>query len=179
MDLPFQDLWLPAVRNRMVLFANHVLTACPPAVERLRAHAGKSIRVDVSGWPGLVPVPPPLALRVTPAGLFEALEAADEAVVIPDLRVKLDAAAPAKIAESVFKGGVPPMSIDGDAALAADFNWIVQNVRWDPAADAERFFGATLGEGVSRASAQFAQAAELARTAMGQVLDKLQSRQKN
>ena len=79
MDLPFQDLWLPAVRNRMVLFANHVLTACPPAVERLRAHAGKSIRVDVSGWPGLVPVPPPLALRVTPAGLFEALEAADEA----------------------------------------------------------------------------------------------------
>ena len=45
--------------------------------------------------------------------------------------------------------------------------------------DAERFFGATLGEGVSRASAQFAQAAELARTALGQVLDKLQSRQKN
>ena len=54
MDLPFQDLWLPAVRNRMVLFANHVLTGCPPAVERLRAHAGKAVRVDVSGWPGLV-----------------------------------------------------------------------------------------------------------------------------
>ena len=88
---------------------------------------------------------------------------------------------PADIADDLarLQDRVPPMSIDGDAALAADFNWIAQNVRWDPAADAERFFGATLGEGVSRASAQFAQAAELARTALGQVLDKLQSRQKN
>ena len=64
MDLPFQDLWLPAVRNRMVLLANHVLAGCPPAVERLCAHAGKVVRVDASGWPGLIPVPPPLAVSV-------------------------------------------------------------------------------------------------------------------
>ena len=179
MDLPFQDLWLPAVRNRMVLFANHVLTACPPAVERLRAHAGKSVRVDVTGWPGLIPVPPPLTLRVTPAGLFEAVEAAEEATVVPDLRVKVDASEPAKVVGSALKGGVPPMAIEGDAALAADVNWITQNVRWDPAADAERFFGPTVAEGVSRANAQFAQAAEVAKNAMGQMFDMLQSRKKN
>ena len=179
MDLPFQDLWLPAVRNRMVLFANHVLTGCPPAVERLRAHAGKAVRVDVSGWPGLIPVPPPLTLRITPAGLFEGVETADEATVTPDLNVRIDASAPAKVAESVFKGGLPPMSIDGDGALAADVNWIAQNVRWDPAADAERFFGPTVAEGVSRASAQFAQAAEVAKKAMGQMFDMLQSRKKS
>jgi ubiquinone biosynthesis protein UbiJ len=178
MDLPFLDLWLPAVRNRMVLFANHVLTSCPPAVERLRAHAGKSLRVDVSGWPGLIPVPPPLTLRVTPAGLFEAVEAAEEGALTPDLSVSFDASAPTKVAESVFKGGVPPMSIDGDAAFAGDFNWIAQNVRWDPAADAERFFGPTVGEGISRASAGFAQAAEVARNAMGQMFEMLQSRGK-
>jgi ubiquinone biosynthesis protein UbiJ len=163
----------------MVLFANHVLTGCPPAVERLRAHAGKCVRVDVGGWPGLIPVPPPLTLRITPAGLFEAVETVDEAGAVADLRVKLDASAPAKLAESVFKGGVPPMSIEGDAALAGDVNWIAQNVRWDPASDAERFFGPTVGEGVGRASAQFAQAAEVAKTAMGQMFDMLQARKKN
>jgi ubiquinone biosynthesis protein UbiJ len=178
MDFPFQDLWLPAVRNRMVLFVNHVLTGCPPAVERLRAHAGKVVRVDVSGWPGLVPVPPPLALRLTPAGLFEAVAGPDEATVAVDLDVKLDASAPGKIAEAVFKGGVPPMSVEGDAALAADFSWAAQNARWDPAADAERFFGGTVGAGVSRASEQFAQAAEVAKTALGQVFDMLQARKR-
>ena len=178
MDFPFQDLWLPAVRNRMVLFVNHVLTGCPPAVERLRAHAGKVVRVDVSGWPGLIPVPPPLALRLTPAGLFEAVTGADEAGVVADLNVKLDTSAPGKIAEAVFKGGVPPMSVEGDAALAADFSWAAQNARWDPAADAERFFGGTVGEGVSRASAGFAQAAEVAKTAMGQMFDMLQARKR-
>jgi ubiquinone biosynthesis protein UbiJ len=178
MDFPFQDLWLPAVRNRMVLFVNHVLTGCPPAVERLRAHAGKVVRVDVSGWPGLVPVPPPLALRITPAGLFEGVASADEATVAVDLNVKLDASAPGKIAEAAFKGGVPPMSVDGDAALAADFSWAAQNARWDPAADAERFFGGTVGEGVSRASAQLAHAAEAAKTALGQVFDRLQARKR-
>ncbi len=178
MDFPFQDLWLPAVRNRMVLFVNHVLTGCPPALERLRAHAGKVVRVDVSGWPGLVPVPPPLALRLTPAGMFEAVADAEAATVAVDLDVKLDASAPGKIAECLFKGGVPPMSVEGDAALAADFSWAAQNARWDPAADAERFFGGTVGEGVGRASAGFAQAAEVAKTAMGQVFDMLQARKR-
>jgi ubiquinone biosynthesis protein UbiJ len=179
MDLPFQDLWLPAVRNRMVLFANHVLTGCPPAVERLRAHVGKVVRVDVSGWPGLIPVPPPLTLRVTPAGLFEAVEAPEESTVTPDLQVKLDASEPAKVAGNVFKGGLPPMSIDGDGALAADVNWIAQNVRWDPAADAERFFGPTLAEAVSRANAQFAQVGEQVKNAVGQLFDQFQARKKS
>jgi ubiquinone biosynthesis protein UbiJ len=179
MDLPFQDLWLPAVRNRMVLFANHVLTGCPPAVERLRAHAGKVVRVDVSSWPGLIPVPPPLTLRVTPAGLFEAVEAPEESTVTPDLQVKLDASEPAKVAGNVFKGGLPPMSIDGDGALAADVNWIAQNVRWDPAADAERFFGPTLAEAVSRANAQFAQVGEQVKNAVGQLFDQFQARKKS
>lgn len=178
MDLPFQDLWLPAVRNRMVLFINHVLNGCPPALERLRAHAGKVTKVDVAGWPGLIPVPPPLTLRVTPAGLFEAVEMAEGGGIGIDLSVKLDASQPAKIAESAFKGGVPPMAIEGDAAFAADFSWIAQNVRWDPAADAERFFGPVVAEGVSRASAGFAQAAEAAKNAMGQVFDALQSRKR-
>ena len=132
MDLPFQDLWLPAARDRFVLFVNHVITGCPPAVERLKPHAGKVVKVDVSGWPGLIPVPPPLVLRTTPAGLFESVETTPAVAPAVDLAVTLDTAQPARLVESALKGGVPPMAIEGDAAFAADFSWIAQNVRWDP-----------------------------------------------
>ena len=174
MELPFQDLWLPAVRARMVLFANHVLSGCAPAIERLRAHPGKVLKIDVTGWPGVVPVPPPLVLRITPAGLLETLPPSEEAVMAVDLQVRLDASSPRKIAENALSGAMPPLEIDGDAALAGDVNWIAQNVRWDPAADAERFFGPLVAEGVQRAGAQFAQAAEIARDAMGQLIERMQ-----
>jgi len=176
MELPFQDLWLPAVRARLVLFSNHVLGSCPPAVERLKAHPGKVLKVDVAGWPGLVPVPPPLVVRVTPAGLLEAMESAEEAQAAIDLNVKLDASSPVAILQKAMSGQMPPVSIEGDAGLAADVSWIVANVRWDPAADAERFFGPVVAEGVTRASAQFAQFAEMARGALGQMLDPTKSK---
>ena len=39
-------------------------------------------------------------------------------------------------------GGEPPaVRIDGDAALAGEVNWLLQNLRWDVAADLERLFG--------------------------------------
>src|SRR6202012_559953 len=129
--------------------------------------------------PGLPPVPPPPTLRIPAAGLFEGVETADEASVVPELNVRLDASDPAKVAGNVFKGGLPPMSIDGDGALAADVNWIAQNVRWDPPADAERFFGPTLAEAVSRANEQFSQVGEKVKAAMGQLFDQFQARKKS
>ncbi len=176
MDMPFQDFWLPAVRARLVLFANHVLAACPPAVERLKAHPGKVLKVDATGWPGLVPVPPPLRLRITPAGLLEALESHEEATVPVDLNVQLDASSPTVVLQKAMSGQIPPMAVDGDAALAGDIGWIAQNVRWDPAADAERFFGPVVAEGMSRAGAGLAQVAEAAKGAMGQVFDMMKNR---
>jgi ubiquinone biosynthesis protein UbiJ len=171
MELPFQDLWLPAVRARLVLFSNHVLGNCPPAVERLKAHPGQVLKVDVSGWPGLVPVPPPLVVRITPAGLLETMDAAEEAQAAIGLNVKLDASSPVAIVQKAMSGLMPPVSVEGDAGLAADVSWIVANVRWDPAADAERFFGPVVAEGVTRATAQFAQVAEGLRGAFGQMFD--------
>ena len=35
-------------------------------------------------------------------------------------------------------GDKPPVSIDGDAQLAGDVNWLLLNLRWDIAADLER-----------------------------------------
>jgi hypothetical protein len=34
----------------------------------------------------------------------------------------------------------PPVDIEGDAQLAGDVNWLMQNLRWDVAADLERLF---------------------------------------
>jgi ubiquinone biosynthesis protein UbiJ len=42
------------------------------------------------------------------------------------------------------------VQIDGDAQLAADVNWLLQNVRWDVAADLERFFGPTVAQQLHR-----------------------------
>jgi ubiquinone biosynthesis protein UbiJ len=144
------DLVLPALTARFVLLANHVLTAAPVAPERLKPHAGRVLKVDVEGWSGPLPPPPPLALRVTPAGLFEA---ADEAGAAPDadLRLRLDASRPLDAARRLAGGELPPVQIEGDAAFAADVNWVVGNVRWDIAADLERVFGATLADTVARA----------------------------
>jgi ubiquinone biosynthesis protein UbiJ len=38
-------------------------------------------------------------------------------------------------------GEMPAVDIDGDALLAGDVNWLLQNLRWDVAADLERLFG--------------------------------------
>ena len=38
-------------------------------------------------------------------------------------------------------GGTPPMDIQGDAAFAADVNWLIANVRWDVDDDLARVIG--------------------------------------
>ena len=44
-------------------------------------------------------------------------------------------------------GGTPPaVQIDGDAQLAGDMNWLLQNLRWDVAADLERLFGPAVAQ---------------------------------
>jgi len=147
------DLVLPALTARFVLLANHVLTAAPVAPERLKPHAGRVLKVEVEGWSGPLPPPPPLALRVTPAGLFEA---ADEAGVPADadLHLRLDASRPLDAARRLASGELPPVQIEGDAAFAADVNWVVSNVRWDIAADLERVMGPGLAEGLAQAGSQ-------------------------
>ena len=39
---------------------------------------------------------------------------------------------------------------EGNAQLAADINWLLQNVRWDVAADLERLFGPALAHSLHR-----------------------------
>jgi ubiquinone biosynthesis protein UbiJ len=130
------------------------------APERLKAHQGRVLRVEVEGWRGPLK-PPPLALRITPAGLFEALEPLPEGVDAPaDLRLRVDASNPFDAAKRVVSGELPPVQIEGDVGFASDINWVIANVRWDIPADIERVFGASLADTVAQAGEKAVAAAK-------------------
>ena len=142
------SLLAPAVMERLTLVVNHVLGAEPAATERLSPHAGRTIELTLAGWPRLLPAPPAMAFRVTPAGMLE--WAGLEAQGAADLTVRLDASNPALLMVRAVAGELPPVAIDGDAQLAGDVNWLLQNLRWDVAADLERFFGPTVAQQLHR-----------------------------
>jgi ubiquinone biosynthesis accessory factor UbiJ len=135
---------LPATAERLTLALNHVLSSETVATERLRPHAGRSIVLSFAGWPPLLPAPPALAWRVTPAGLLE--WCGSDAVATPDLSLQLDASNPALLIARAVGGTAPQVQIDGDAQLAGDVNWLLHNLRWDAAADLERLFGPVVAQ---------------------------------
>lgn len=151
-----QGLVAPAVLARLTLLINHVLNSESVAVERLRPHAGRRVALHLAGWPALLPPLPPLAWRITPAGLLEWCGEQPDAQA--DLTVRMDADNPALLAARLVAGDVPALTIDGDAQLAGDINWLVQNLRWDMAADLERFFGPAVAQQLARFGAALASA---------------------
>ena len=108
----------------------------------IEPHAGRTLELSANGWPSLLPPLPPCVFRVTPAGLLEwgGLEPQGGA----DLTVRIDASNPALLMVRAVAGELPQVAIDGDAQLAGDVNWLLQNLRWDVAADMERLFGPTV-----------------------------------
>ncbi|HTH92112.1 hypothetical protein, partial [Mycobacterium sp.] len=66
-----QGLLVPAVVERLVLVANHVLASEPSAMQRLAAHQDRVIALALLHWPSWLPAAPVLKFRVTPPGLLE------------------------------------------------------------------------------------------------------------
>lgn len=151
-----QAFLAPAVVERLVLMANHVLLAEPVATERLRQHVGRSIGVQWRDWPRMLPPAPVLLFHVTAAGLLEWVPDAG-APELADLTVRIDASRPLDLLAQLGRGARVPMEVQGDAALAADVNWLVDNVRWDMEADLARVIDprlahevANVGRGLAR-----------------------------
>lgn len=145
--------------ERLTLVVNHVLAAEPAATQRLAVHRGRRLEVELAGWPTLLPPPPRLAFTVTPAGLLEwRADDAGATSTLADLHVRIDASNPALLAARVMVGDVPPVEVQGDATLATDVHWLLDNVRWDVAADLERFFGPRIAHEVARAGSALARA---------------------
>lgn len=135
------EWFVPAALDRAVLLANHVLAGEEMAMQRLRPHAGRVVRVQAQGWPALLPPWPPVDLRLTAAGLLERPGDSPTSGGEPDLHLAVDASNPAGLAWRLAMGERPAVQVQGDAALAADVDWVVTHVRWDVAADLERVLG--------------------------------------
>jgi ubiquinone biosynthesis protein UbiJ len=129
-------LLAPPVLERVTLVLNHVLATEPVATARLQPHAGRGVAIELDGWPALLPRLPTLMWRITPAGLLEwgGLEPEGGA----ELQVHVDASNPALMVARALAGERPSVRVEGDAQLAADVGWLLQNLRWDVAADLER-----------------------------------------
>ena len=147
-----------AVMERVTLLANHVIGAEPVAMARLKGHAARSIRLHFDGWPSMLPPLPATVFRVTPAGLLEWVgqesgegdtpDVSDAAAA--DLRVSIDASNPAQAVAQAFLGERPKVEVAGDAAFAADLNWLFDNLRWDMQDDLERIVGAAPAREIAR-----------------------------
>ena len=118
-----------SVMERLVLLVNHVIAAEPAALARLRPHAARTMQIELTGWPALLPAVGPFAFRVSPAGLVEWLPEASS--LPPDLRVAVDAANPALALTRIVAGERPQVDVSGDAAFASDVDWLIDNLRWD------------------------------------------------
>ena len=128
--LPAPPAWLVEEgQRRCVLLINHVLMQEPQAMQRLARQKGRVVRAL---WGANA-----FTLQITPAGLFDLCEAP----AALDLTLILSEASPLRLAEYALRGEKPPVRIDGDVQLAADINWLVDNVRWDLEEDLAKVFG--------------------------------------
>ncbi len=137
-------------QQRIVLFLNHVLMQEREAMERLVRQKGRVARVQ---WRNFN-----MALVVTPAGLLNlAAEGAQ-----PDLQLEITDSNLLALAQMALRGDKPALRIQGDVQLAADINWLVDNVQWDVEEDMSRIIGdvpahtlANLGRSIAGAVRQF------------------------
>ena len=74
------------------------------------------------------------------------------------MTVQLDASNPALLFTRSLAGDPPPLTIGGDAALATDVQWLVDNLRWDVEADLERLFGPVVARQLGRMGSSLAAA---------------------
>lgn len=149
-----QGLLVPAVVERLVLVVNHVLSSEPAAMQRLAPHQGRVIALAMLHWPSWLPGVPVLKFRVTPPGLLE-WSGLDDGLA-PTLTVQIDASNPALLFARSLAGEAPPLTIAGDAALATDIQWLVDNLRWDVEADLEQWFGPVVARQLGRLGSSLA-----------------------
>ncbi|MDZ7865811.1 hypothetical protein [Acidovorax sp.] len=144
---PQPPQWLVhEVQQRLVLFLNHVLMQEREAMERLVRQRGRVARVQ---WRAFS-----MALVITPAGLLNL--AAEGAT--PDLQLEITETSPLALAQVALRGDKPAIRIEGDVQLAAEINWLVDNVRWDLEEDLSRVVGDAPAHTISEVARKAAQA---------------------
>ena len=155
------NAWIhAALAPQGLLVLNHLLLAEPAAQDRLRAHIGKTFELQAAGVPPWAGPFPSVRLRVTPAGLLEAVDGEDHTGAAPvDLVLTIQAVAPWVMVGEALNGRTPDVDISGDSALATELNWLAKNLRWDIADDLQRLVGPGPAQAAAQTAAQVAQGA--------------------
>ena len=133
-------------QHRLVLLLNHVLAQEKAATARLVRQKGRVVLVQWSRFTVL--------FMVTPAGLLDLATAGSA----PDLSLVVADDSAVSIAQAVLRGDRPTVRIEGDVQLAAEVNWLVDNVRWDLEDDLSRVIGDAPAHTVGEAARRMAQA---------------------
>jgi ubiquinone biosynthesis protein UbiJ len=120
------------LQQRVVLFLNHVLMQEPAARDRLQRQQGRHVQLF---WRDQV-----FQCGFTPAGLLEFI-APDASGKAADLVLRVSEPSPLALAKTVLQGDKPAIRIEGDVQLAAEVNWLIDHVRWDPEEDLARVVG--------------------------------------
>ncbi|XVJ68867.1 MAG: hypothetical protein HEQ39_03840 [Rhizobacter sp.] len=161
-----QSLVTPAVMQRLTLLLNHVLSSEAVATAKLQPHSGRRLQLNVVDWPASLPSLPSLVFVITPAGLLEWQSDVSGAALgaVPDLTVNIQASNPAQMVLQALSGQRPRIDVSGDAALAGDISWLMDNLRWDIQDDIARW----VGQGPAHQLGVWANAAKEALAAMAQ-----------
>lgn len=137
------------IQHRAVLLLNHVLMQETEAQNRLARQKGRVVLVQ---WRSFF-----MRLVATPAGL---VDLAPEGAAA-DLTLTVTEESPWQLGQAALRGDKPSVSIAGDVQLAAEVNWLVDNVRWDLEEDLSRLVGDApahaIGEAARRAVRQLRQ----------------------
>jgi len=127
--------------NRLMLLLNHVLASEPQATARLARQKGQRIEM---AWRGHT-----LQLQPSAAGLLE--RTSFEGF---DLRLSVLDESISSLATAVTQGQKPRVRIEGDVQLAAEINWLIDNVRWDVQEDLSRLLGDAPAHMISQSARQ-------------------------
>jgi ubiquinone biosynthesis accessory factor UbiJ len=132
--LPSPPDWLIAQgHNRIVLLLNHVLQQEPEAMQRLTRQKGRVVKL---AWQQFT-----LLLTATPVGLLAVAPQPDATSTKIDLLLEITDTDIADLGQKLMRGDKPNVRIEGDIQLAAEVQWLAQNVQWDLEDDLARFIG--------------------------------------
>jgi ubiquinone biosynthesis accessory factor UbiJ len=129
--LPQPPEWLISEgHNRIVLLLNHVLQQEPEAMQRIARQKGRVVKF---AWQQFN-----ISLSATAVGLLAVASAENQK---SDLLLEiLDTNVP-ELAQKLTRCDKPNVRIEGDVQLAAEVQWLTQNVKWDLEGDLARIVG--------------------------------------
>jgi ubiquinone biosynthesis protein UbiJ len=133
-NLPTPPLWLISEgHNRIVLLLNHVLQQEPEAMQRLARQKGRIVKF---AWQQFT-----LMLTATPVGLLAVASPSEGATTKVDLLLEVTDTDVMDLSQKLMRGDKPNVRIEGDIQLAAEVQWLAQNVNWDLEDDLARVVG--------------------------------------